>query len=129
MDIPRRSIVIMLVAFLSACAGTQSSGEETTPVSGNQIKVTVVNESDGPVDVFYHWESRTNRARLGTVAIGRSADFGVPWVTGRLRILFESPVAARPITSNALELSEGDRPDELLVRLDWRYRAILEIKK
>ena len=129
MDIPRRSIVIMLVAFLSACAGAQPGGEETAPVSGNQIKLTVVNESDGPVDVYYLWEDRTTRARLGTVAIGRSSDFGVPWVTGRLRILFESPVATTSVTSNVLYLSEANRPEELEVRLDWRYRAILEIKK
>ncbi len=129
MKILRRCVVIMLATFLTACAGTQPGGGEAAPISGDQIKVTVVNESDGPVDVFYHWESRTNRARLGTVAIGRSADFGVPWVSGRLRILFESPVHTTAITSNALELSESNRPDELSVRLDWRYRAILEIKK
>ena len=129
MNIPKMSIAIMLAAFLPACAGTQAGGGEAAPVSGNQIKLTVVNESDGPVDVYYLWEDRTTRARLGTVAIGRSADFGVPWVTGRLRILFESPVATTSITSNVLQLSDANRPDELLVLLDWRYRAVLEIKK
>jgi len=123
------SLASLAVFFLSACAGTSSGEGGPTPIEGDQIRVTVVNESDGPVDVYYIWEHRTNRARLGSVSIGRQDEFGVPWVTGRLRIVFESPVITRTITSNALPLSEANRGDELFVRLDWRYRAILEIKE
>jgi hypothetical protein len=125
----RPIFLLILLPLLASCAGNQPGRDPAPPVAGEPISLTVVNDADGPVDVFYYWESRTPRARLGTVAVGRSGEFKVPWVTGRLLVLFESPVMSTPATSNALPLSESERPEALTVRIDWRYRAILEVVK
>ncbi len=93
------------------------------------MKLHVVNDSDSPVDVFSLWEGRTGRIRLGSVSIGREADFGVPWVGGYLRVVFKSPLATQTITSNALGLAEANRNDELIVTVNWANRALLEIRK
>ena len=129
MNVLRRSLALAAVCFLSACAATQQGGESAAPIGEDQMKLHVVNDSDSPVDVFSLWDGRTGRIRLGSVSIGREADFGVPWVGGYLRVVFQSPLATQTITSNALVLAEANRNDELIVTVNWANRALLEIRK
>jgi hypothetical protein len=50
-------------------------------------------------------------------------------VGGYLRITFESSALNRTATSNALELSEEHRNEELIVTIDWANQAVLKIKE
>lgn len=124
----RTSLVVAAAVSLGACAGSQPGGGAATPIDEDQVRLHVVNEYESPVEVYFMWEGLTTRTRLGTVSIGREADFGVPWLGGDLRILFESPVAARTFTSNSLAVSEADRHDELIVTLSWSSQALLRVR-
>ena len=129
MNVLPRSLAAAVVLFLTSCAGTQSGQEAAAPISEDQIRLTVVNGFDGPVDVYYLWENRSSRARLGSVSIGREADFGVPWVGGYLRVTFESSLLDRTVTSNALELSQATPNVDLIVTINWSSHAILKIRE
>jgi hypothetical protein len=125
---PMRVLTVVGLFSLLGCAAGQAGVATPGPIGEDEIKLTVVNESDGLLDVFYIWENRSSRARLGSVSVGRTADFGVPFVTGLLRITCDSPISARTITSNALELSDANRDAELIVTVNWRFDALLEVK-
>ena len=126
---PKRILTVAALFSLCGCAAGQTGGRTPDAVGTDEIRLTVVNETDGPLEVFYVWESRSSRSRLGSVSVGRTADYNIPFVMGYLRVIGESPISTRTISSNALDVSEANRNDELVVTVNWRFEALLTVKE